>query len=62
MDAGSRTLVARYGREPDDRVRAFLASLASHMRPRLQRSRVLQGLWVALAVEHQAERLDRLGG
>ncbi len=50
-----------YGEEPDARVLAFLGALATQMRPRLQRSRVLQGLWVALVVERQAEQLDRLG-
>jgi len=49
-----------YGHEPDASAIAFLAALATQMRPRLQRSRVLQGLWIALAVEHQSERLDRL--
>lgn len=65
MNPDWRIAVARwtrlYGREPDARVAAFLAALAAQMRPRLQRSRVLQGLWVALAVERQSERLDRLG-
>lgn len=51
---------ALYGRPPEPRVRLFLASLASQMRPRLQRSRVLQGLWVAVAMEHQAARLSEL--
>lgn len=50
-----------YGSAPDPRVLAFLGALAAQMRPRLQRSRVLQGLWVALAVERQAEQLERLG-
>jgi hypothetical protein len=50
-----------YGDEPDQRVREFLGALAVLMRPRLQRSRVLQGLWVALTVEQQAERIARLG-
>ncbi len=51
-----------YGHDPEPRVAKFLGALAIEMRPRLQRSRVLQGLWLALAVERQAERLDRLGG
>jgi hypothetical protein len=50
-----------YGHQPEPRVADFLAALAAQMRPRLQRSRVLQGLWIALAVERQSERLDRLG-
>jgi hypothetical protein len=50
-----------YGQRPDARALAFLGALAAQMRPRLQRSRVLQGLWIALAVERQSERLDRLG-
>ena len=45
-----------YGHPPDDRVVAFLAALAVQMRPRLQRSRVLQGLWIALAVERLGKR------
>ena len=50
-----------YGEAPDSRALAFLAALATQMRPRLQRSRVLQGLWIALAVELQSERIDRMG-
>jgi len=50
-----------YGEAPDPRTLAFLAALAAQMRPRLQRSRVLQGLWVALAVEKQSERIERMG-
>jgi hypothetical protein len=49
-----------YGQPPDARVGQFLAALAGQMRPRLQRSRVLQGLWVAIAVEDQAQRIERL--
>jgi hypothetical protein len=49
-----------YGQPPDRHVQEFLATLAGEMRPRLQRSRVLQGLWVAVAVERQAERLEQL--
>ncbi len=51
-----------YGEAPDPRTLAFLDALAAEMRPRLQRSRVLQGLWIALAVENQSERIERMGG
>jgi len=49
-----------YGEGPGERVHQFLAGLAAQMRPRLQRSRVLQGFWIALTVEQQSERLARL--
>ncbi len=50
-----------YGGDLDSEGEAFLRALADEMRPRLQASAPLQGIWTAIAVERQAFAIEQQG-